>query len=95
MTMMELLGMMIQAEENGDAFVDFDVEDASISLTINDFEGFNEDWSEVMHDFADADLVEAIEDALDEMADSTEGDFYVYYHFAQWTVCLGYTSYDI
>lgn len=93
MMMMELVGMMMQAQENGDAFVDFYGD--ALHFTVNDFEGFDEDWSEVDHEFVNAELVEAIEDALDEMADEVVGDFYVEYHFGDAVVELGYTSYDI
>lgn len=93
MMMIELIGMMMQAEENGDAFVDFHGD--ALHFTVNDFEGFDEGWGEVFHEFVDAELVEAIEDALDEMADEVVGDFYVEYHFGDAIVVLGYTSYDI
>lgn len=91
--MMELVGMMMQAQENGDAFVDFYGD--ALHFTVNDFEGFDDDWSEVFREFVNAELVEAIEEALDEMADKIVGDFYVEYHFGNAVVELGYTSYDI
>lgn len=93
MTMMELIAKMIKAEENGDAFVE--MRKGVLYFTVNDFEGFDEDWGEVMHDFTDGELVEEIEDALEEMADEVVGDFYVEYYFGDAIVEVGYTSYDI
>ena len=93
MMMMELVGMMMQAQDNGDAYVDF--RGGALHFTINDFEGFDEDWSEVEHDFIDVELVDDIEDALEDMADERVGDYYVEYHFGDAVVVVGSTSMDI
>lgn len=65
-----------------------------LDVTVEDFEGFDEDWSEMFFDI-DEDAVDAMVDWLDEHCDSHEGDFYHYYIFGDLEVCLGWASYDI
>lgn len=66
-----------------------------ISLTIDDFEGFDENWSEIEREFVDADAVEAVFEWLAENADYIDDDFYRGYHFGDIVVEVGYTSFDI
>lgn len=73
----------------------YDVDDNRINLTINDFEGFDDNWSEIDREFVDAKVVEEVLDWLEENADSPEGDFYEYYHFGDIVVEVRYTSFDI
>ena len=73
----------------------YDVNDNHIDLTIDDFEGFDEHWSEVDREFVDADAVEEVLEWLEENADYIDGDFYRYYHFGDIVVEVGYTSFDI
>lgn len=73
----------------------YDVTDNHIDLTINDFEGFDENWSEVDREFVDADAVEEVLEWLEKNADCVDGDFYRYYHFGEIVVEVGYTSFDI
>jgi hypothetical protein len=61
-------------------------------LTFEDFEGFDDDWSEVFRDYAEPELVEELEDFLDEVA---EGDFYQRFEFDGVTYQVGYASFDI
>ena len=74
---------------------DYYVHGNNIDLTINDFEGFDDDWCEVDREFVDAETVEEVLDWLEENADSVDGDFYLYYHFGNIVVVVGYTSFDI
>ena len=74
---------------------DYDVSDNHIDLTIDDFEGFDDDWCEVDREFVDADAVEEVLEWLEENADCVDGDFYHYYHFGEIVVEVGYTSFDI
>ena len=71
------------------------VNDNRIDLTIHDFEGFDENCSEVDREFVDADAVEEVIEWLAENADYIDGDFYRYYHFGNIVVEVGYTSFDI
>lgn len=72
-----------------------DVYDDEVSVVVEDFVGFDDDWSEVMRDLDDADLVDSIEEQLSAECVSEEGDFYHYYHFDGFSVCWGYASFDI
>ena len=74
---------------------DYDISDNHIDLTIDDFEGFDDDWCEVDREFVDADAVEEVLEWLEENADYVDGDFYHYYHFGEIVVEVGYTSFDI
>lgn len=74
----------------------YEVSDTHIGLTINDFDGFADDWSDAEREFADADAVDAVLDWLEEHADCFEEDYCCcYYHFGDIVVEVGYTSFDI
>ena len=73
----------------------YDISDNHIDLTIDDFEGFDDDWCEVDREFVDADAVEEVLEWLEENADCVDGDFYCYYHFGEIVVEVGYTSFNI
>lgn len=72
-----------------------DVYDDEVSVVVEDFVGFDDDWSEVMRDLDDADLVDSIEEQLSAECVSEDGDFYHYFHFDGFSVCWGYASFDI
>lgn len=65
---------------------------AYTDLTFEDFEGFDEDWSEIFRDYADTALVEELEEFISEVA---EGDFYQHFDFDGVSYQVGYASYDI
>lgn len=69
--------------------------DDEISVTVYDFEGFDEDWSEIIRELDDEVLVDTIYGILSIKARRVEGDFYRYFHFDGFTVCWGYASFDI
>lgn len=71
------------------------VKDNHIDLTINDFEGFDENWSEIDREFVDEETVDEVLEWLEENADCVEGDLYCYYRFGEIVVQVGYTSFDI
>lgn len=73
----------------------YDVHDNHIDLTINDFDGFDDDWSEVAGEFVDEDAIDEVLEWLEENADFSEGDLYEYYYFGEIIVEVGYTSFDI
>lgn len=65
-----------------------------LHVTIEDFDGFDEDWSEIDREYNE----EAVEDFvewLEAQAQEVEGDYYKYYHLEGVVVCVGYASYDI
>jgi hypothetical protein len=65
-----------------------------IRVTVEDFGGFDDDWSEILLDY-DEEAVDALCEWLEEHALSVDGDYYQYYHFDGFVVCLGYGSFDI
>jgi hypothetical protein len=73
----------------------YTVKDNRIDLTIDDFEGFDDDWCEVDREFVDADAVEEVLQWLEENADCVDSNFYRHYHFGDIVVEVDYTSYDI
>ena len=73
----------------------YDVDDNRVNLTINDFDGFDDNWREIDREFVDEDTVEEVLDWLEESADYVDGDFYHYYHFGDIVIEVGYTSFDI
>lgn len=84
---MELLGTL------GDD-VDIHVRADVVRVTVEDFEGFDDDFEEVDRDY-DEDAVDAVYDALSDACDSEEGDYYHYFQFEGFTVVWGYASMDI
>lgn len=69
--------------------------DGTVAVTVQDFEGFDEDWSEVERELDDEERVDAIEEALEQAASSVCGDYYRYFEFDGFTVQWGYASFDI
>ena len=65
-----------------------------LDVTIEGFEGFDEDWDEVYADIDD-DAVDKMIEWLESHCDSHEGDLYHYYTFGDLVVCLGWASFDI
>lgn len=88
--------MMITAIEalGADASL-FEYSDGMLDVTLQDFEGFDDDWSEVYRDYDNEEAVIAFLGMLKTECSSKEGDFYVTYHFEGFDVQIGYASYDI
>lgn len=74
--------------------IEIDDWDDEIKVTVQDFEGFDEDWCEVFRDYDD-EAVDAMLEWLEAHCDHYDGDFYVYFYFEGFEVCVGYTSFDI
>ena len=66
-----------------------------LDVTIEDFEGFDDDWSEVDREYDDGEAVDAFLEMLETECSSHEGNFYVVYHFEGFDVRIGYASFDI
>lgn len=64
-------------------------------VEFDDFEGFDDDWDEVMREYDNPIEVEALENWLEEQCESQEGSLYVMYHFEGFDVEVGYSSFDI
>jgi len=89
---MTILEMMRELETCGDVTVwEHTTGEGTIyDVTMEDFEGFDEEWDEVMRDYEREDLVDEFLEAL-----RVEGDFYYDYYFDGFRINLGYASYDI
>lgn len=64
-----------------------------ITLTINDFVGFEEDWTETYRELADEDAVEEVFEWLEKNADYVDSNGC--YHFGEILVEIDYASSDI
>lgn len=73
----------------------YEVNGNRIDLTIDDFEGFDEDWNEVFRDFVNEDAIEEVLWWLEENADSIDDNLYRDYYFGDIMVEVGYTCFDI
>ena len=73
----------------------YEITDNRIDLTIDDFEGFDENWDEVDREFVDEDAVEEVLKWLKENADYVDDNLYRDYHFGDIVVEVGWTSFDI
>lgn len=68
--------------------------DGTIRVAVQDFEGFDEEWSEVEANH-DEDAVNVVYERLEAEASEVEGDYYRYFQFDGFTVVWGYASMDI
>ena len=75
--------------------VDFYTERDMLYLTINDFDGFDSEWNEIMRAYDHPEAVNALLDWLNENCISRTNGFYTFYSFDGFTVELGYASFDI
>ena len=65
-------------------------------VTINDFDGFDDDWNEVDREFKLPDLLDEFLDMLaSEAAEVAEDGLYKIYRFEDFFVRVGYESFDI
>ena len=74
--------------------VTIDERDGDIIVTVQDFEGFDDDWDEIYRDYDD-DAIDAVYDQLEEAAIRVKGDFYRYFIFDGFEVQWGEASMDI
>ena len=64
-------------------------------VIFNDFEGFDENWDEIMRDYDNPKGVEMFLDSLEKNAAFIEESLYRTYHFDNFSVKVDYTSNDI
>ena len=64
-------------------------------LTLEDFEGFNENWHEVEREYDNEEAINALLDWLETNCTEQREDFYTYYEFSDFQVIVGYSSFDI
>lgn len=87
--------MMREVLEGLGADVSYSEDVDGFDVSIEDFVGFDEDYSEVFRDLDDSEAVERFVEMLLSESLSQEGDYYIVYHFADFELCLGYASFDI
>lgn len=68
---------------------------SDIHVTVQDFGGYDEHWSEIERELDDADAVDAVFERLVTEALDDDGDFYRYFQFDGFTVVWGYESMDV
>jgi hypothetical protein len=89
MTKVEVMAMLATVKD----IEVYEYEDGDIDVTIQDFEGFDDDWSEIIVD-VDA-SVDAMEEWLSVHCVSRCHDYYSEYEFDGFTVQVGCSSMDI
>ena len=91
---MEMMRMMKKLEAAGD----IDVRNTKYGyvVTINDFDGFDDDWNEVDREFVLPDLLDKLLDMLaSEAYEIAEDGLCKIYRFEDFYVRVEYESYDI
>lgn len=82
--MEKIIAMLEKMGEDVDYRIrEIEEEKPELIITIDDFEGFDED------------SVRALIDLLEKYCIYGDSDFYSYYYFEEFDVQLGYSSYDI
>lgn len=71
------------------------VGDERIYVTLEDFDGFDEDWSEIERPFDHPELVDGFLEWLRAECDYSDEEFTMYYHFGDLVVVVHYSSMDI
>ena len=87
-----LIEMLHTLETVGDVSMRVNVE-GTLCLTFDDFNGFDEHWSETMREYAIPELVDEVFDLLNSCP--CVGDYYTIYTVEGHEVEVGYTSMDI
>ena len=64
-------------------------------ITLEDFEGFDEHWHEIMREYDNEEAVNALIDWLETNSTEHHEDFYTYYTFPDFQIIVGYSSFDI
>ena len=82
------------ASAGDDLMVDT-LSDGDVEVVVQDFDGFDDDWSEIDRELDDPDLVDDLYDQLSAAALSASGDYYRYFDFGDFVVVWGYASFDI
>ena len=88
--------MMVEVLEGLGADVSYKVTKEGFRVVIEDFEGFDENWSELDREYEDPEAVDCFEEMIEtESMYYTDDDYYPLYHFEGFTLQLSYASADI
>ena len=69
--------------------------DGTYVLTLEDFEGFDDDWNEVEREYVNEEAVDALLKWLEANCIERELNLYIHYVFPDFQLTLGYASFDI
>ena len=69
--------------------------DGTYALTIEDFEGFDEDWAEIEREYVNEEAVDALLDWLEAHCIERDNNLYIHYVFPDFQLTFGYASFDI
>ena len=89
------LEMMMAVVEGLGADAEMRFSDGVLRVDLQDFEGFDDDGSEIYRKYDDEEAVDAFLEMLEAECFSSEGDYYEDYQFDGFIVRLGYASFDI
>lgn len=69
--------------------------DGAYALTLEDFDGFDDDWNEVEREYENEEAVDALLDWLEANCTERDDNLYIHYVFPDFQLTLGYASFDI
>ena len=69
--------------------------DEEYHLTLEDFEGFDDDWNEVEREYDNEEAVDALLDWLEANYTERKSNLYIHYVFPDFQLTFGYASFDI
>ena len=69
--------------------------DGEYHLTLEDFEGFDDDWNEVEREYENEEAVDALLDWLEAHCTGQDDNLYIHYVFSDFQLTFGYASFDI
>ena len=69
--------------------------DGAYALTLEDFEGFDDDWNEVEREYVNEEAVDALLKWLEANCIERKSNLYIHYVFPDFRLTLGYASFDI
>lgn len=69
--------------------------DGTYVLTLEDFDGFDEDWHEIEREFENDEAVDALLAWLNANCTERDANLYVRYTFPDFQVTVGYASFNI
>ena len=69
--------------------------DGTYGLTLEDFEGFDDDWNEIEREYENEEAVDALLDWLEAHCTRRDDNLYIHYVFSDFQLTFGYASFDI
>ena len=69
--------------------------DGTYALTLEDFDGFDDNWNEIEREYENEEAVDALLDWLEANCTEREDNLYIHYVFPDFQLTFGYASFDI